>query len=365
MTFCLVGDVRTSRHNGRTRRSRVAAGRDLDGTTGVEDAVAHGVGRRDEGALVHDVNVVAADLDAHVLELDGADGVAVGDNGDAVGEVTSVIVALALDSLGDVLAVGKVHALLDRHVGNALKLHVLDGAGAAVIPVDEVLDLAEHVILSRLYDDEAARLRNVLLVKGLGGSEDAVGQLLAIDASVGCGDDGAAGMVHVAGRRTGSQIEQACKALIHGVGKGFALLVAELVANVEVEHRFLKIVDHQVSNEQAVNVDDRLGDGRVVAAEDGNALVVVMGAGSTGVVERAGNALTDGVDAMQVFEDALAVKGFHNVQLIVGDKEGTRFGGIPIGRDGAVVGTEPGHGSERCSVINDVGYKYLAPFQMV
>ena len=63
MTFCLVGDVRTSRHNGRTRRSRIAAGRDLD------------------GAPVHDVNVLAADLDAHVLELDGADGVAVGDNG--------------------------------------------------------------------------------------------------------------------------------------------------------------------------------------------------------------------------------------------------------------------------------------------
>ena len=30
---------------------------------------------------VHDVNVVAADLDAHVLELDGADGVAFGTNG--------------------------------------------------------------------------------------------------------------------------------------------------------------------------------------------------------------------------------------------------------------------------------------------
>ena len=81
MAFYLVGDVRTSRHYGRTRRSRIAAGRDLDGTTGGEDAVAHGVGRRDEGALVHDVNVVAADLDAHVLELDGADGVAVGTNG--------------------------------------------------------------------------------------------------------------------------------------------------------------------------------------------------------------------------------------------------------------------------------------------
>ena len=365
MTFCLVGDVRTSRHNGRTRRSRVAAGRDLDSTTGVEDAVAHGVGHRDEGALIHDVNVVAADLDAHVLELDGADGVAVSNDGNAVGEVTRVIVALTLDGLGDVATIGEVHALLDRHVGDALKLHVLDGAGAAVIPVDEVLDLAEHVILRGLYDDEAARLGNVLLVKGLGSGEDAVGQFLTIDASVGSGDDGATGMVHVAGRRTGGQIEQACKALVHGVGKGLALLVTELVADIEVQHRFLKVVDHQVGNEQAVNVDDRLGDGRVVAAENGYALVVVMSAGRTGVVERAGNALTDGVDAMQVFEDALAVKGFHNVQLIVGDKEGTRFGGIPIGRDGAVIGTEPGHGSERCGVINDVGYKYLAPFQMV
>ena len=51
MAFYLVGDVRTSRHYGRTRRSRIAAGRDLDSAARVEDAVAHGVGRRDEGAI--------------------------------------------------------------------------------------------------------------------------------------------------------------------------------------------------------------------------------------------------------------------------------------------------------------------------
>jgi len=328
--------------------------------------VAHSIRSRDELALEEDTHLTARHLYGHVLELHRTDSVAVGNDSDGVGEVASVVVVLALDALSDVLAVGKVHALLDRHVGDGAELNILDGARAAKVTIDKVLHLGEHVELSGLHDDEAVTLRNFLLIKGLSSGEDAIGQHFTVSRGISGRDYRATGVVKVLGAGTSREVEQTGNALVHCVGKGLALLMRELLTNVKVEHGVLKIVDHQISQKETVNVDDGLADGRVVGAENHSAFLMVMGASDAGVVERRAVAVSDGVDSVQITENALAVKSLHNIEFVVGDEEGFRFGGVPIGRDNSVVGSKPRHTSGYGlmvvnALLNKIRYKYQAP----
>ena len=305
--------------------------------------MAHGIGGGDEGGLEELTNLGTADLDFDVLELDGAYSAFVGDDGYRVCEVASVDVVLHGVLSGNVVAIGQGHGLLDSHVGDALEVYVLDGAGTSVVTIDQVFDFGEKVILRGFDHDEAVFLGDFLLIEGQGCGLDRGGEVCAVGGGVFDGDDAAAGVVGVLGRAAGGKVEQTGEAFVHEVGEGNPLLVAEFLPDVDVKHGFFEVIQHDVGEQKAVYVDNGLADRGVIGAQNHLTGGVVMGGCLTGEIEGGAVAVIDGMDSVQVFENALASEGLHNIKFVVGDKEGFCFGGVATGGNGAVIGSKPHH----------------------
>ena len=130
--------------------------------------------------------------------------------------------------------------------------------------------LDQRVVNLRAAHQAAAIRRDVLLIQRLGRGKHRCNQIVRSGAGLVDVDAGAHPVRIIraqAGRQVGSQIaggltgaegDDTRNALVVLTGQGLAQLLAVDAANVKVILRFIQVIEHGVSDEQIINLDDHL-----------------------------------------------------------------------------------------------------------
>ena len=168
-------------------------------------------------------------------------------------------------------------------------------------------------------------------------------------------------MVKIHRGMTGRKVIQASNTLIHSISQSNTHLMRELLTHIDVKHSLFKIVEHNICNQQFVNVDNSRADRRVVRAKNRRSPFVVVRTGSTREIERGRLTMVNRMNHVKVFEDAVTVESVHYLSLVIGNENSFRFGSVPIGRNSTIIRTQPSHRGIRRVTSKHIRYKYQSP----
>nr|DAQ24499.1 MAG TPA: hypothetical protein [Caudoviricetes sp.] len=296
----------------------------LDGATGTENAVTHCVLRHHEGGLIDHVEVGTGLLDGEVLQLDRTDGFALESETHGVGEVTIVGVLFAGHSFD--VGAGQVVGLDELDARNFVDDTLGEVTGGVPIRVQNLGILSQKIIVGGTKNEVALPFKDVLLIPGLGAGEHGGNEVFS-----GIGGRnlnlGTAGFIVDETGGTGGQNTYAHGLLVELTSKSEAELTGVFGTHVIMVLGIVEVINGHVGDKQVIYVDDTLGGGNLVAAENGGAGSVITGRSLAEDGEGSGLAVADGTHTVQVLHDIHFFKSGEDFTAEDFHEEGITFTG--------------------------------------